>query len=64
MIEGSYNLGNQRLHTINRIVIAHGPGADADRYLVQLAVTSLADKAVDDAVDIEAIIHGFTVAAK
>jgi len=64
MVEGSYNLGSQRLHTINRIVIAHGPGEDPDRYLVQLAVTSLADKAVDDAVDIEAIIHGFTVAAK
>jgi hypothetical protein len=64
MVEGSYNLGDQRLHTINRIVIAHGSGEDADRYLVQLAVTSLADKAVADAVDIEAIIHGFTVAAK
>jgi hypothetical protein len=64
MIEGSYNLGDQRLHTINRIVIAHGSGEDAERYLVQLAVTSLADKAVDDAVDIETIIHGFTVAAK
>ena len=31
MIEGSYNLGNQRLHTINRIVIAHGAGEDPDR---------------------------------
>jgi Probable lipoprotein LpqN len=64
MIEGSYNLGDQRLHTINRIVIAHGSGEDADRYLVQLAVTSLADKAVADAVDVETILHGFTVAAK
>ena len=64
MIEGSYNLGDQRLHTINRIVIAHGSGEEADRYLIQLAVTSLADKAVADAVDIETIIHGFTVAAK
>jgi hypothetical protein len=64
MVEGSYNLGDQRLHTINRIVIAHGSGEDADRYLIQLAVTSLADQAVADAVDIEAIIHGFTVAAK
>jgi hypothetical protein len=64
MIEGSYNLGDQRLHTINRIVIAHGPGEDADQYLIQLAVTSLADKAIADAVDIEKIIHGFTVAAK
>jgi hypothetical protein len=64
MIEGSYNLGNQRLHTINRIVIAHASGEDAERYLVQLAVTSLADQAVADAVDIETIIHGFTVVAK
>jgi hypothetical protein len=64
MIEGSYNLGNQRLHTINRIVIAHGTGEDPDNYLIQLAVTSLADKAVDDAADVEAIIRGFTVAAK
>jgi hypothetical protein len=64
MIEGSYNLGNQRLHTINRIVIAHGAGEDPDNYLIQLAVTSLADKAVEDAADIETIIRGFTVAAK
>jgi hypothetical protein len=64
MIEGSYNLGDQRLHTINRMVIAHAAGEDADRYLIQLSVTSLADKAVADAVDVEAILHGFTVAAK
>ena len=64
MIEGSYNLGDQRLHSINRIVIAKGAGEDADRYLVQLTVTSLADQAVADAVDVEAILHGFTVAAK
>jgi len=64
MIEGSYNLGDQRLHTINRIVIAHGAGEDPDNYLIQLAVTSLADKAVEDAPDVEAIIRGFTVAAK
>ncbi len=64
MIEGSYNLGDQRLHTINRIVIANGAGADPEHYLIQLAVTSLADQAVADAVDVEAIIHGFTVVAK
>ena len=64
MIEGSYNLGDQRLHTINRMVIATGSGPDPNRYLVQLAVTSLADNAVADAVDVEAILHGFTVAAK
>jgi hypothetical protein len=64
MIEGSYNLGDRRLHTINRIVIAHGTGEDPEKYLIQLAVTSLADKAVADAVDIETILRGFTVAAK
>jgi Probable lipoprotein LpqN len=64
MIEGSYNLNDKRLHTFNRIVIATGSGADRDRYLVQLAVTSLADQAVADAVDVEAVLHGFTVAAK
>jgi hypothetical protein len=46
------------------MVIATGSGSDPDRYLVQLSVTSLADKAVADAVDVEAILHGFTVAAK
>ena len=64
MIEGSYNLGDRRLHTINRIVIAHGAGENPDQYLIQLSATSLADKAVADAVDIETILHGFTVAAK
>jgi hypothetical protein len=64
MIEGSYNLGDQRLHTINRMLIATGSGSDPNRYLVQLSVTSLADKAVADAVDVEAVLHGFTVAAK
>jgi Probable lipoprotein LpqN len=64
MVEGSYNLGDQRLHTINRIVIATGSGSEPERYLVQLSVTSVADKAVADAVDVEAILHGFTVAAK
>ena len=64
MIEGSYNLDSRRLHTFNRMVIATGSGPNPDRYLVQLAVTSMADQAVADAVDVEAIIHGFTVAAK
>jgi hypothetical protein len=64
MIEGSYNLDSRRLHTFNRMVVATGSGPNRDRYLVQLAVTSMADQAVADAVDVEAIIHGFTVAAK
>ncbi len=64
MIEGSYDLNGERMHTYNRIVIPTGPAPDRQRYLVQLAVTSLAEQAAPDASDIEAIIHGFTVAAK
>jgi hypothetical protein len=64
MIEGSYDLNGTRLHTYNRIVIATGSGPDRQRYLVQLAITSLATQAAPDAADIQAIIHGFTVAAK
>jgi probable lipoprotein LpqN len=64
MIEGSYDLGGQRLHTYNRIVIPTGSAPARQRYLVQLAVTSLAEQAVPDADAIQAIIHGFTVAAK
>lgn len=64
MIEGSYDLGGQRMHTYNRIVIPTGSAPDHQRYLVQLAVTSLAEQAAADAADIQAIIHGFTVAPK
>jgi hypothetical protein len=64
MIEGSYDLNGQRLHTYNRIVIPTGSAPDRQRYLVQLAVTSLAEQAAPDAAEIQAIIHGFTVAAK
>jgi Probable lipoprotein LpqN len=64
MIEGSYDLSGKRLHTFNRMVIATGSSPDHQRYLVQLAVTSLANQAVPDAAAIEAIIGGFTVAAK
>jgi Probable lipoprotein LpqN len=64
MIEGSYDLNGQRLHTYNRMVIPTGSAPDRQRYLVQLAVTSLAEQAAPDAADIQAIIHGFTVAAK
>jgi hypothetical protein len=64
MIEGSYDLNGQRMHTYNRMVIPTGSAPDRQRYLVQLAVTSLAEQAAPDAADIQAIIHGFTVAAK
>jgi Probable lipoprotein LpqN len=64
MIEGSYDLNGKRLHTYNRMVIATGSGPDRQRYLVQLAVTSLAQQAAPDAADIQAIIRGFTVTPK
>jgi hypothetical protein len=64
MIEGSYDLKGERMHTYNRIVVATGPPPARQRYLVQLAVTSLAEQAAPDASDIQAIIHGFTVAPK
>jgi hypothetical protein len=62
MIQGSYDLDGTRLHSFNRIVIA--TGSTKQRYLVQLTITSLANQAVAQSNDIEAIIRGFVVAAK
>jgi hypothetical protein len=64
MIEGSYDLESTRLHSWNRIVIPTGSPPANQRYLVQLTVTSLADQAAAQSTDVEAIIHGFVVAAK
>ncbi len=64
MIQGSYDLDGTRLHSWNRIVIPTGSPPANQRYLVQLTITSLADQAAAQAPDIEAIIHGFVVAAK
>lgn len=64
MIQGSYAAGGVRLHGYNRVVFPTGPPPANQRYLVQLTVTSLADRAVAESSDIEAIIHGFVVAAK
>ncbi len=64
MIEGSYDLNGKRMHSYNRIVIATGPPPANQRYLVQFTVTGYADKARDEAPDIEAIISGFNVAKK
>jgi hypothetical protein len=63
MIQGTYELGGRRLHSYNRVVFPTGGPPDYQRYLVQLAVTSLADQAVAQAGDVEMIIHGFTIAA-
>lgn len=62
MIEGSYDLNGARMHSYNRIVIATGAPPAKQRYLVQFTVTGYADKAVEEAPDIEKIIGGFTVA--
>ncbi|KAA8961440.1 LpqN/LpqT family lipoprotein [Mycobacterium sp.] len=62
MIQGSYDLGGTRLRSYNRVVFATGGPPEHQRYLVQLAITSLADQAVTQAGDIEMIINGFTVA--
>lgn len=62
MIEGSYDLNGARMHTYNRIVIATGAPPANNRYLIQFTVTGYADKAAEEAPDIEAIIKGFTVA--
>ena len=62
MIEGSYDLNGRRMHSYNRIVIATTPAPAFQRYLIQLTVTGYADKAVEEAPDIEAVISGFNVA--
>ncbi len=64
MIQGSYEINGTRLHGYNRIVIPTGSPPAEQRYLVQLTITSLAEQAVADSDQIEAIIAGFTVAAK
>jgi hypothetical protein len=61
MIEGSYDLNNSRMHSYNRIVIATGAAPGNQRYLVQFTVTGFADKAVEEASDIEQIISGFNI---
>lgn len=64
MVEGGYDLNGQRMQTYSRVVIATGAPPANQRYLVQLSVTSFANEAEKYGKDIEAIISGFTVAAK
>jgi hypothetical protein len=65
MIQGSYDLeGGMRLHSWNRIVIATGSPPSHQHYLVQLTITGFANQAAAQSSDINAIIHGFVVAAK
>ena len=62
MIEGSYDLNGRRMHSYNRIVIPTGAPPANQRYLVQFTVTGYAEKAAEEAPDIEAVIAGFDVA--
>jgi Probable lipoprotein LpqN len=64
MIQGSYDQDDMRMHSYNRIVLPTGSPPGRQRYLVQLTITSLANEAVVQSSDIEAIIRGFVVAAK
>lgn len=74
MIEGTYDVSGQRMQAYNRIVFATGKMPDkpapgqlepkAQKYLVQLTITSFADDAEAKGAAIEQIISGFTVAAK
>lgn len=61
MIEGSYTLLEQRLHTYNRIVIPTSAPPAAERYLIQFTVTTAADQAAAHAADVEQLISGFKV---
>jgi hypothetical protein len=61
MIEGSYDLNGRRMHSYNRIVIPTGAPPANQRYLVQFTVTGYAEKAAEEAPDIEAVIAGFDV---
>ena len=64
MIEGSYDLNGIRVHSYNRVVIPVTPAPRFQRYLVQLTVTTLADRAAAQAPDVGHIINGFTVTVK
>jgi hypothetical protein len=64
MVQGSYDARGIRLHGWNRVVFPTGSPPTRQRYLVQLTITSVADQAVAQSSDVEAIIHGFVVADK
>ncbi|HET9877316.1 MAG TPA: LpqN/LpqT family lipoprotein [Mycobacterium sp.] len=64
MVQGSHDLDGQRVHSWFRMVIPTGSPPANQRYLVQLSIVTLADQAAKQAADVEAIMKGFTVAAK
>ena len=64
MVQGTYELKGARMRSWNRVVMPTGAAPGNQHYLVQLIITSLADQAVEESNDIEAIIRGFVVAKK
>lgn len=64
MVQGTYELKGARMRSWNLVVMPTGPAPDNQRYLVQLIITSLAEQAVSESNDVEAIIRGFVVARK
>ncbi|OBY33803.1 lipoprotein LpqT [Mycolicibacter kumamotonensis] len=64
MVQGTHDMDGQRLHSWFRMVIATGSAPADQRYLVQLSVTGRNDEAPKQAAEVEAIMNGFTVAAK
>jgi len=64
MIEGSYDQPGGRVHTYNRVVIPVTGAPDFVRYLVQFTVTGMADKAAEQAPEIQQVIDGFDVTVK
>ncbi|OBK16413.1 LpqN/LpqT family lipoprotein [Mycobacterium asiaticum] len=64
MVQGTYELKGARMRSWNRVVLPTGKPPGNQRYLVQLIITSLADQAVSESTDVEAIIRGFVVAKK
>ena len=64
VVQGTYEAKGAQMRSWNRVVLPTGPAPDNQRYLVSLNITSLADQAVAESNDVEAIIRGFVVAKK
>jgi hypothetical protein len=64
MVQGSHDLDGQRVQSWFRLVAATASPPGEQHYLVQLTIITLADQAAKQAADVQAIINGFTVAAK
>ncbi|MBS9536015.1 LpqN/LpqT family lipoprotein [Mycobacterium sp. M1] len=63
VVQGNHDLNGQRVHSWFRMVIPTVQPS-GQRYLVQLAIMTLAEQAAKQAGDAESIMNGFTVKAK